>query len=238
MTETVNAKLTDRKSRLKHLTRIAAVLCVSLLIWQGLNTLIMWKRMVKPGPTWNGITVGKSTSTDVVTVWGAPTSIESAGEVITYNYQMGIDDFFQHQIVMRQDIVEFMIEDMSCYFPEDVMLDDFIMRYGKPDSVQWTSKRGHMGNKIVIFLDNGVFVHASDQFDLREADLITSYYYRPRPLQAVLRDFPQYIDRKGPKTSCSGTECWYYGPRDPWYGWFGGPWPEWALKVFYPNPYD
>lgn len=238
MTETVNAKLTDRKSHLKHLARIAAVLCVSLLIWQGLRTLIMWKRMVKPGPTWNGITVGKSTSTDVVTVWGAPTSIESAGETITYSYQMGNDDLYQHQIVMRQDIVELMVENMICYFPEEITLADFIARYGKPDSVQWAFDAWDWSTKVVIFVDDGIFVRSQEQTNLNEANLIAAYYYRPRPLRAMLHDFPQYIDRKGPKTSCSGTECWYYGPRDPWYGWFGGPWPEWALKVFYPNPYD
>ncbi len=231
MTEKVEAKLLDCKSCRKRVTQIIVALCASLLIWQGLSAIILRARMLQPGPTWNGLTVGKSTDVDVVAKWGAPTSIEEAGEIITYTYQVGEWNWQQHQVIIDQDIVEFMIEDTSAYPPNTVMLTDLIAQYGKPNSVQWAGGIDNIDDKIVIFLDEGIFARSTNEENIKEVSVQAVYYYRPRLLHAVLRDFSQYIYR-GQSPICSGGECWYYGLRDPWYGFFGGTWPEWILEQF------
>lgn len=228
-TITNNTRLTRWQAFFKSIVSVTVMLCIVLGFWQGIHTLTLWMRMVRPGPTWNGLTVGESTSADVVTVWGTPTSIESAREIVTYTYQTGKTVWKQHQIVLDQNIVEFMVEDTLDYLPRTVMLTDFIAQYGKPDSIQRAKEDGY---RIVIFLDNGILAYSTDDWAIEQVSVRKVYYYRPRLLPSVLRDFSRYIYR-GPSPICSEGGCRYYGPRDAWYGWFGGPWPEWAHEWLY-----
>lgn len=174
------------------------------------------------GPTWRGITVGHTTSDDVVATLGIPSSANQWAGRTEYFYQEGRFEWAVHRITVRNGVVEQITEDMSAYFPKKVGLRQFVDLYGTPDYVVWS--RDGQQFRTVVFLDKGVFV-TSTALPLDEAQVTQAFYYQPRSLARLLVDFGGEISyvEPDPGSDVIGQ------PRDPW---FGTPDPEHGIPLF------
>lgn len=158
------------------------------------------------GPTWRGITVGRSTADDVVAVLGAPTSVEREAEQTTYLYREG--RLGEHRIVLHDDVVEYIVEDALAY-PHDTFLRQLVDRYSVPDHVTWSGRTP--SDRIAIFLDDGVFA-AARLLPVDEAIVGYMFYFRPRSLARLLVDFKDEISLVNPFPDSD-----VIGSRDPWF---------------------
>jgi hypothetical protein len=193
----------------------------TLAILGGVSTLIalivscswIWSAQIMSysGPTWRGITVGHSTSDDVVATLGTATSIVQQAGRTEYLYQDGRFEWGVHRIIVHNGTVEQITENMSAYFPKKVGLLQFVDLYGTPDYVMWSQEGQEF--RTVIFLEEGVFVTVT-AVPLEETQVTRAFYYQPRSLVRLLVDFRGEISSVEPDP---GSDI-VGKTRDPWFG--------------------
>lgn len=189
--------------------KLGVASCVIVL---AASCLWIWRSQITSncGPTWRGITVGQSTSDDVIATLGTPTSIEQKAGRTEYLYQEGRFKWGAHRVIFRNGVVEQIIEHMSAYSPKKVGVLQFIDLYGAPDYVMWSQEGQQF--RTAIFLEEGIFVTAT-AVPLDETKVTKAYYYRPRSLIRLLVDFRGEISSVEPDPSSDIIGK----PRDPWF---------------------
>jgi hypothetical protein len=160
------------------------------------------------GPTWRGITVGKSMVDDVISALGVPASVEQELCQVVFLYREDPFEWGEHHIVIHNEVVERIEEDILAY-SYDVSLTQFIDQYGTPDAVMWSREGPEL--RVAIFLNEGIFVSATAR-SLNKAQATRAFYYRPRSLLRLLVDFRDEISPSVPFPDSDVV-----GPRDPWF---------------------
>lgn len=198
----------NRNSYLR-LGKIGLVLLIGLLIISG--GFIVWSRQIQPGtgPTWRNITIGKSTSEDVISILGEPNKTEQFLLDTTYFYQESRYISWAHRIVMRQNTV-WLIEENTLQYSHKVLLSGLVHRYGLPNLVAWSWEGA--GNRIVAYPEIGVLADViALPFD--EAYITKIIYFQPRTALRVYSDFSNSLSFTDPFPDSD-----ILGSKDPWFG--------------------
>jgi hypothetical protein len=189
-------------SVIKRVTVVLIVLVAAILV--------LWRIIAMSenlGPTWHGLTIGSSTTEQVVSQLGSPSRIEDEGDDIVYFYQ-GKLEWAAHRIVMSRNIVKMIEEDMSVYFPEETRLTRFIDQYGIPDYVTWSREDPSL--RIAIFTQAGVVVEATAN-PLSETQVTRAFYTLPQSLTQIQSQFANVVSFTDPFPSSDVLE-----PENPW----------------------
>jgi hypothetical protein len=181
-----------------------------ILLFLAIVVLGLWW-IVSPrgtGPSWNNITVGRSTLAEVSQELGVPSRTEKHGLDTIFYYHDGPYDWAAHEISFRGNTVRLIREDMAVYDPRRILLSDFINRYGNPENVFW-SKYGP-DSRVLVFQDRGVLLEAM-ALPLDEAYIVQALYFRPCSSACVLIRF---YDKLSPIDPFPNDDVG--GERDPW----------------------
>ena len=190
------------KSIAKRIVFFGIVLVVVLLALWRIVTMTG-----NAGPTWHGITVGKSTGEQVIEEMGVPSEIEHDHNDDVHVYK-GMLKWAAHKITVRENIVEEIKEDMSVYFPKEIKLTQFLDQYGAPDSVVWSQKDPTL--RIALFPKTGVLVEATAG-SLDDAQVTRAFYIRPTALAEIQKQFSDVISLANPFPNSDVV-----GPENPW----------------------
>ncbi len=168
---------TIQKPDLRRRIRLSLwLLFLLIIIIGGRVYLVRWPT---EGPTWHGLTVGESTTDDVIAALGEPawTSTERTTEPV-YHYEEWIDNNWGHPIIYFRDNQVIRIRVAS---GQDITLLTFVKQYGKPDLIAdevMINTHSPVTTKGVYWSDEGIYV--STLSPESPAPLVT--YFRPCPI--------------------------------------------------------
>lgn len=190
--------------------RVRPAIAISLAV---LAIFGCWILMItkSTGPTWHNITIGKSTSEQVISELGPPAQVEHRFGADVYYYRSGSLDFAANKVIIQAGVVDSIEEDMSYYHPTITYLTEFIDRYGNPDRIMWAWNDPFL--RVAVFPKHGVLVTATAK-SLDEAQITDVFYFRPCSMLCVQL---KYIDVFSPvkPPQFSNTDI-VVGPQNPW----------------------
>lgn len=198
-------------------TRVLGILFVAILMLIGAGILsINIARVVEArswsvkGATWNNITVGKSTISQVIQELGEPDRKEPLLNIFssrTFYYHVDEHGHADYVISFTGGVVSYIRDDPIGSM--DRTLSGFIEQYGKPDHIAWSLWASHSG-RIVIFVDNGILLRVLSEYPTPEQAWVDgAEYFIPCSLECVLGHY-SYLITDGP------SQVDPRPARDPW----------------------
>lgn len=192
---------TAKQMRFRRFGTLALIFVALAVIWW----LVMFN---ETGPTWHNITVGKSTTDQVISTLGQPTNATSSLFSRAYYYHEGPIDYAAHKIVIVGNVVDSIEEDMSIYFPRIVYLKEFVSQYGPPDYVMWSQES--LLRRVAVYPKKGLLVVATTA-PVQESKVTSAIYFRPCPLICLQIRFLNVFSPFNPFPNSD-----IVGPQNPW----------------------
>lgn len=190
-----------QKPDLRRRIRLSFWLLLLLVAIIGWRVFIV--RLPIEGPSWYGLTVGQSTTEDVIAVLGEPAWIRVrlvTGTV--YHYEEWIDDNWGHPIIYFRNNQVIRIRVRSI---QDTTVWTFVDQYGKPDLItDEIEVHSTLSPKGVYWLDEGIYLSVMVEDNGKPNTII---FFRPCP--------PRFDDE-----FCVFVEQWNFDlgtpGEDPW----------------------
>lgn len=154
---------------------IATILVIVKVLLSGqTQTPIVIPSPIPSPLTWNGITPGQTTPSQLKTIPGVEESTNESGQTkITIPRS---DQGLPHEITMQNNVVG-LIKDRVL----SGNLNNFIQKFGQPDGEYWGDHQ-EVGFKTYVFVKHGVAVIASKQ----DTSVFEVWYFQPTTLSNFL----------------------------------------------------
>lgn len=162
-------------------------------------------RLPVEGPSWYGLTVGKSTTEDVIAVLGEPSWIRVGLVTGTvYHYEKWIDESWGHPVIYFRNNQVIRIRFTS---GQDTTLWTFVEQYGKPDLIMDEIEvRATVSPKGFYWLDEGIYLSVPYQ----DSVAFPVTYFRPCP--------PRFDDRFCIFAEQCNANSWPSSPAEDTWG--------------------
>lgn len=169
------------------------------------------------GAAWRNIAIGESTPADIITELGTPDKVEQRLlRTIYYYYPEGgrVGRYDTPRIVVQGGVVV-QIEDNTARHSESIYLSQFIQEYEVPDYVTWAHEA--VGDRVVVFLDDGVLLLTGPIGIQPETTLVVQvYFFRPCSMICVRLKFPILVFGRARARSEENGASSIFNLEDPW----------------------